>query len=76
MSSFLDKQNIEYKIVFLQHFSNHRASRILSSIAFKTIKSQTGEKQKARFQENFLHNQIFQTFEKLELDFGISFKKC
>ena len=24
MSSFLDKQNIEYKIVFLQHFSNHR----------------------------------------------------
>ena len=28
MSSFLDKQNIEYKIVFLQHFSNHREGDI------------------------------------------------
>ena len=24
MSSFLDNKNIEYKNVFLQHFSNHR----------------------------------------------------
>ena len=50
--------------------------RILSSIAFETVQIQREEKQKARFRENFFHLQIFQAFENLEIDFGLSFKKC
>ena len=46
---------------------NQGVSRILSSIAFETVKS---------LRQAFFHFQIFETLEKLEIDFSINLNRC
>ena len=52
------------------------AFQTLSSIAFETVKSQTKKKQRNHdFEKTFFHIQVAQTFENLEIDFGVGLKK-
>ena len=57
--------------------SNQGAFRILSSIAFETVKSQTEEKQKSMISaKRVFHFQIFETFGNSETYFGVTLKEC
>ena len=56
--------------------SNQGAVRIFSWIAFEIVKSEGEQKQKRIISGQFFSFSNFQTFENLEIDFGINLSNC